>query len=61
MKLYMLSPDSEDVIVKILGEYERMWIPRESYLWVYYEEWLAEGNEPEPWTPIIFPRSSDVE
>lgn len=54
---YMLAPDNPDVIVYVAGEYERWWIPRGHRLWDDYEIWLAEGNEPDPWTPVVFPRS----
>lgn len=63
MALYMLSPDP-DVVVMRLEEPPpnlQMWITRESRFWPDYEAWLAEGNEPDPWTPVVFPRSSDVD
>jgi len=57
---YMLCISVDGVTINPDQIYDRdnsYYIPRGHYLWDVYEEWLAEGNEPDPYEPVIYPRS----
>lgn len=56
MKLYMLSPNPDIIVMRVDDPPNgQMWIHSEHRLWEDYEVWLAQGNEPDPWTPTTFP------
>jgi len=46
------SPMGQTVIVRVDGEqYTSFTENPENSDWIAYQEWLAEGNAPEPWPP----------